>query len=207
LFRTIRAVLASTALSLFASLAWNGNTTAQPSATDPRGIEIFETKIRPVLVNSCYECHSAQSAKLKGGLLLDTRDGIRKGGDHGPAVVPGKPDASLLIQALRHEKLKMPNAKTRLPDAVIADFVQWVTMGAPDPRTATAGGVTKISLEDARQWWSYKPLAKPDVPKVADAGWARSDIDRFISAKLQAVGLKPVADADRATLLRRVYST
>src|SRR6478672_10718353 len=100
---------------------------------DAKGVAFFETKIRPVLVTHCYECHSAKSSKLKGNLLLDTRAGLREGGDSGPAIVPGKGEESLLVKSLRHDEFKMP-PKTRLPDHVVADFVRWIDMGAPDPR-------------------------------------------------------------------------
>src|SRR5262245_65732 len=96
------------------------------------GNSFFESKIRPVLAEQCYQCHST-GGKQRGGLMLDSRDGVRKGGDHGPALAPGKPNDSLLIKALRHLEPKMP-PKGKLPDAVVADFVKWIEMGAPDPR-------------------------------------------------------------------------
>src|SRR5436190_16274998 len=108
---------------------------AAQSPPDAQGVAFFESKIRPVLIEHCYQCHSAQAQankKLKGSLLLDTRDGLRKGGDSGPALVPGKPDDSLLIKALRYEATKMP-PKGKLPDDVVADVARWVQMGAPDP--------------------------------------------------------------------------
>ena len=112
-----------------------------PSAGDePADIEFFERKIRPVLVDECYSCHSSEAKKVRGGLLLDTREGLLKGGDSGPSVVPGKPEESPLLEALRHEGLEMP-PEGKLPDAVVADFERWVTMGAPDPaRRAGRGG-------------------------------------------------------------------
>ena len=111
------------------------------------GIAFFESKIRPVLIEKCYSCHSERAEKLKGGLKLDTRAGIRQGGDSGPAVVPGKPDESTLLQAIAHtdDFSKMP-PKEKLPDAVIADFRRWVEMGAPDPREAAA----KVAAETGR---------------------------------------------------------
>src|SRR5438128_2204446 len=101
------------------------------------GIELFETKIRPVLAKSCYGCHSRDLSAPMAGLLLDTRDGIRKGGTNGPAIAPGKPDESLLIRAIRHDGRKMPPG-AKLPDGVIDDFEKWVAMGAPDPREERA---------------------------------------------------------------------
>src|SRR5438105_4406664 len=107
--------------------------------TPKAGIEFFEAKIRPVLVAQCYECHSAKSSKVKGGLLLDTKAGMLTGGDTGPAIVPGKPSESMLIQTLRHQgEIKMPSKKVQLPDSVIQNFVEWIKMGAPDPREGAA---------------------------------------------------------------------
>src|SRR5687768_16115590 len=104
------------------------------------GVEFFEKKIRPVLVEHCYKCHSRQAGKERGGLLLDTRGALRRGGDNGPTIVPGKPEESLLIKSIRHTRadLKMPKAAPKLPDAVVADFERWVTIGAPDPRDEKA---------------------------------------------------------------------
>jgi hypothetical protein len=102
---------------------------------DPQGIEFFESRIRPVLSKHCYECHSAQAKKLKAGLLLDSKDGMLKGGDSGPVLVPGKAQDSLLIKALEHDgPTKMPSQSTKLPKEIIADFVKWIDRGAPDPR-------------------------------------------------------------------------
>ena len=105
------------------------------AGADDQHREFFEKRIRPVLVRYCYECHASSAKEPKGGLRLDWRDGIRKGGESGPAVVPGKVDESLLIDALRHETLEMP-PDSRLSDLVIADFVRWIELGAFDPRDA-----------------------------------------------------------------------
>lgn len=117
------------------------------SKASAEGLAFFENKIRPVLVKSCYECHSAEADKVKGGLALDTREGLRLGGDSGPAVVPGDLKASLLIEAIRYQNkdFAMPPQKSggKLPDAVIQDFEQWVRMGAPDPRDGAATVVNK----------------------------------------------------------------
>ncbi|MBA4067371.1 MAG: hypothetical protein C0501_27410 [Isosphaera sp.] len=176
---------------------------AADPAPDAKGVEFFETKIRPVLVAQCYECHSEKSAKIKGGLLLDTRDGLLKGGDTGPAVVPGKPAESLLVKLLKSDKGQMP-PKQKLADHVVADFEKWVAMGAPDPRAGGAG-YKRMSAEEAKSFWSLRPVTRPAVPAVKNAAWARTDIDRFVLAKMEAQGLKPVGDADRATVVRRLY--
>jgi hypothetical protein len=179
-------------------------------ATDP-GVQLFERKIRPVLAEHCYSCHSAEAQKnnkLKAGLFPDSRDGLLKGGDSGPAVFPGKADNSRLVQALRYgDDLHMP-PKGKLSDAVIADFEQWVKLGAPDPRTTAASAGRKpggMSLEEGRAFWAYRPLHRPAAPAVRDAAWPSGDIDCFILARLEAAGLRPTADADRATLARRLF--
>ncbi len=140
-------------------------------------------------------------------MLVDSREGLRKGGDTGSAIVPGKPDESLLITAIRYsdESLQMP-PDGALQAAVVADFEDWVKMGAPDPRGATAKPAKKVSadLETARQFWSFQPPKKVQPPAVKDAAWPKTDIDRFLLAALEAKGLKPVAEADRHTLIRRV---
>ena len=173
---------------------------------EPSGIEFFEKKIRPVLVQHCYECHSADAKALKAGLLLDSRDGWKQGGDSGPAIVPGKPQESLLIKALKYEDgMEMP-PKGKLPDEVVADFVKWVEQGAPDPRKAPAKAIARreIDIEAGKQLWCFKPIASPIPPAVKNVSWPSTDLDRFILAKQEAAGLRPVGDADRAMWLRRV---
>jgi hypothetical protein len=176
---------------------------------DPKSIEFFEKKIRPLLAAHCLSCHSAEAAaknKLKGGLYLDTKDGWKTGGDSGLAIVAGKPAESLLIETLKYDgDIKMP-PKEKLPAAAIADFETWVKMGAPDPRSgAVAKRQVGLSLEEGRKFWSYKPAVKPAVPQVKNAAWPANDIDRFILSKLEAVNLAPAKDADRLVLARRLY--
>ena len=130
----------------------------EPKAT-PEQLDFFEKKIRPVLADKCYKCHSEKSEKPKGGLLLDSREGSRRGGDNGPAVVPGKLDDSLLIEAVRYanKDFAMPPEKSggKLSDAVIKDFEAWVKMGAPDPRDGEAKVVKKYDTDAAKKWWSF----------------------------------------------------
>jgi hypothetical protein len=156
----------------------------------------FESKVRPVLLEHCYECHSGE--KTKGGLALDTKQGWEKGGDTGPAIVPGKPDESLLIKAVRYhdDDLAMPPKKKggKLPEAVIADLVEWVKMGAPDPRVAAAK-IAGMKADEAKAWWAFQPLPKVDASK---------SIDDFIDAKLANAKLTPAAPADPRTLIRRL---
>jgi hypothetical protein len=170
----------------------------------PSAVAFFESKIRPVLIERCYSCHSAQAVKLKGGLRLDDRDAMRRGGDTGPAVVPGKPDESLLLQALSYadDVIRMP-PKQKLPDPVIADFRRWVEMGAPDPRDGSRA--TSAGMVDGT-WWSLRPIVEPKIPQLdaAGAAWVRTPIDTFVIMGLRAKGLKPADEADRRTLIRRL---
>jgi mono/diheme cytochrome c family protein len=172
-----------------------------PQAADPEGVEFFEKKIRPVLVGKCYECHSAGAKKLKGGLKLDTRDDVLKGGDTGPALVAGDPEKSLLVKAVRHadEDLKMP-PKERLSDAQIADFEAWIKRGAPDPRTGTAA---KVDPSAGRSHWAFQKPKEAAVPPVSSAAWAKTEVDRFVLAALEKMGMKPQPEAERRTLIRR----
>ncbi len=200
-----------TALSLASASALAAVKAPAPAPKPEAGqLEFFEKNIRPVLAAKCYKCHSAEADKVKGGLLLDTRDGIRQGGDTGHAIVPGNVAESLLLKALHYtdKDMSMPPEKSggKLPDNVIADFETWVKMGAPDPRDGAAVVVKKeIDFTKAREFWAFKaPVAAP-APAVVDKQWPRTDIDRFILAGLEAKGLKPVADSDRRNLIRRVY--
>ena len=196
----------STAVTCLCLLAAGGGVfAAEPTA---EGLAFFEKKIRPVLVEHCYKCHSASSEKVKGGLLLDTREGIRKGGESGHAVVPKNLDESLLIEAIRYgdEDLEMP-PKEKLPASVIADFEKWIRDGAVDPRRAThvVAKPDSIDIEAGRKHWAYQPLRVPAIPEVKDAAWPANDIDRFILARLESAGLQPGADAKKITLVRRLY--
>src|SRR5579883_3505602 len=175
-----------------------------PGAESPEGVAFFEQKIRPILVNECYKCHSSEAKPLKGGLRLDSKAGLLKGGDTGPALVPGKPEESLILEALRYQGLEMP-PKRRLAEGVAADFERWIKMGAPDPRTGeTKPARAGIDIEAGRKFWSFQKPKHHEPPKVLDSAWPRSTIDRFVLAGLEAKGLHPVRDADKATLVRRL---
>jgi hypothetical protein len=177
--------------------------TASAASLPPEQLQFFEQKIRPVLVEHCYECHSAQAKKVKGALWLDTKAGWQKGGESGePAIVPGDAQRSLLLRAVRHENedLEMP-PKKKLPASVIADLIAWVKMGAPDPRDG------KVEAKRAdKSWWSLQRLAKvqPPSPKGLSEAWAQNSIDRFIFAKLSEKGLQPNPPTDPRTLIRRM---
>lgn len=177
----------------------------QSADLDPQQLEFFEKKIRPVLVNQCYRCHSSESNRLKGELRVDTKGALRKGGLTGPAIVPGHPEKSLLIQALKYQKLQMP-PKGKLPQRVIDDFVHWVKKGAIDPRTGNTKPTTNaINFEKARQHWAFRPLQKPSIPQVNNDDWSETIIDKYILNRLNQVGVKPAPMADRRTLIRRLY--
>jgi hypothetical protein len=190
-------------LLLLVGLSW-----AQ-EASAPPGVEFFEKKIRPVLLERCFSCHSAQAEKLKGSLFLDTREGLLKGGDSGPAIAVGDPKKSLLLKAVSwaDDELKMPPKKKLAADQ-IADLETWIRNGAVWGAAARTAGARKkqvgLSLEEGRKFWAYRAPEKPAPPAVKDASWATSDIDRFILARLEAANLRPSPAADKATLLRRV---
>jgi len=178
--------------------------------TSPEELAFFESKIRPVLVEKCYKCHAAgEGNKIKGGLALDTRDGARRGGDSGPAIVPGNPAKSLLLEAIRYTKndLQMPPEKDggKLSDAVIKDFERWIQTGAADPRTGSGLAKKEYDGSKAKDHWAYQLPKKSPVPAVKNAAWPKGDLDRFVLAHLESKGLAPVADASKLTLLRRVY--
>ena len=168
----------------------------------------FESKVRPVLIKRCYDCHSTEK-KTKGGLALDTRDGWQHGGDNGPAIIPGDLTKSLIIKAVRYldEDFAMP-PKSRLPADEVAILEEWVKRGAPDPRTGDATKAAKpkrtIDIEAGRQFWAFQPVANPPAPAVKDIAWPKDAVDRFLLAKIEAKGLKPAGDADRHTWIRRV---
>jgi cytochrome c553 len=166
----------------------------------------FETKIRPILVDSCYKCHSLDTDKPKGGLMLDTREGMMHGGDTGPALVPGKPEDSLIIDAINYkdQDLQMPPKGQKLSDSAIADITEWVRRGAPDPRTLVAKGSSGSYGGVGRDHWSFQKVKAPAVPVVANAAWCRTPIDNFVMAKLETNHLEPNKEADKRTLIRRV---
>ena len=171
------------------------------SAENPKAVEFFENRIRPVLVKHCYECHAVDAKNVKGGLLLDTRAASRKGGDSGAAVVPGDVDESLIITSLKHESFEMP-PKGKLADTVIADFVKWVKMGAPDPRDGEIVE-SQIDFDEARKFWSFQPVQKREPPTVKDTNWPKGNIDYFTLAKMEQLRLKPMVPAGKRELIRR----
>jgi hypothetical protein len=169
------------------------------------GVEFFEKRIRPVLAEHCYECHSAEAKKLKGKLRLDAREDILRGGETGPALIPGNPDKSLLITAVKYtdKDLQMPppigETSRKLSDNVIADFIHWVQIGAPMPKTR----IVKNETEPTKQHWAFIAPTQPALPNIKNEAWIKTPIDRLILAKLESNNLHPAAAADKRTLIRR----
>jgi len=199
--RTSRAIL-----GLFVATAccqWAGAAiTASPRS------EFFEKKIRPILMDNCYKCHSPAGGKLKGGLNLSSREGLLKGGEKGTAIVPGHPEQSKLIEAIHwtNKDLQMP-PKTQLSETAIADLEKWVQMGAPWAGGDLKGvvGPTLANYDKLRQtFWAWQPLHIVRPPVVKNASWPISDVDKFVLAKMEQNGLHPVGQADKYELLRRV---
>lgn len=176
----------------------------EPAQFTQDQLDFFESRIRPVLIEHCLECHSATSRPLQGGLRLDSRAGLLNGGDSGPSVIPMDPAGSLLLKALRRDGIEMP-PDGKLPDDVIRDFETWIRMGLPDPRTAEAPPTPRtIDIEAGRRHWAFQPLADSPQPAVTDTAWPADPIDRFVLAELEHHGLSPATGADPHTWLRRV---
>lgn len=182
------------------SLACAGDASKKNQAAE----DFFNEYVQPILKQHCYECHSHEADEAQAGLVLDSRSGWQKGGDSGTAIVPGKPDESLLIQAVRYEGLEMPPGG-QLPDELVQRLQRWVADGAHDPRvTATTRSEKGIDIEAGRRHWAFQPLRQESPPEVKQTQWPRGDVDRYVLAKLEAANLVPVADADGYTWLRRV---
>ena len=181
-------------------------TQASPPAT-PASLELFEARVRPLLAANCFACHS-QSAMA--GLRVDSREGLLKGGETGPALVPGDPENSTLLKVIQHTEgfPRMPRGRAKLPADDIEAVAEWIKAGAVWPGTgettaAAPPAAEKVITPEQRAFWSFQPLASHAVPAVANTAWARTDIDRFILARLEKEGLSPVGPADKLTLLRR----
>jgi hypothetical protein len=187
---------------LFACASLLGSISSADDRLTDEQTAFFENRIRPLLVEHCYECHSEHSDTPQSGLRLDLRQTVLRGGESGPAIVPGKPEESLLIEAVRYESLEMPPTE-KLSDRAIADLVRWVEMGAPDPRDGTVAPAHAPQPVDGRDHWSFQPVQSHPRPAVNDRAWPLSDTDFFILSRLEREGLSPVQDADRFTWLRR----
>ncbi len=181
--------------------------TSSAAEIAPEQLEFFEKRIRPVLAERCYQCHSAEAKDIKSGLLLDSAEGMRKGGVSGsPAIVPQNAEGSRLIEAIRYgnEELQMPPKKAggKLSESQIADFASWINMGAPDPRTNQVS-TAKAPAAGAKNHWAFQPVKDSALPTVKKNHWVRTPVDRFILAKLEENDLEPSLPADKRTLIRR----
>ncbi len=191
-------------LTALIALSTSGDGRAE-SSLDPKGVEFFEAKVRPILVTRCYECHSDMADELKGGLRLDTREGARIGGDSGAAIVPNDIAKSLVVAAIRYDGLEMP-PDAKLSKEEIEDIERWIRMGAPDPRDGPSHAATnQFDPVKAREFWSLKPIADTDLPKISNPSWPQTSIDHFVLSKLEQAGLTPADESNRIDWLRRVY--
>ena len=193
-------------MMVLASGEWKIVHAQNAQATD-EGIEWFETKIRPVLSRECYGCHSQSVGVSRGGLRVDSKIDLLLGGDSGPALVPGSPEESLLLEALHHESFAMPPGQ-KLPDRILDDFERWIEMGAPYPdETITNRVQSTVSeevIEQGKSFWSFNPPQRPTVPPTQQPDWALDPIDHFVLSKLEEKSLTPAPDADPNELLRRL---
>src|SRR6516225_2019581 len=179
-----------------------------------RGLEIFKTHVRTVLEKRCVKCHGGKSVESE--FNLTNREGLLRGGDSGPAILVGNARESLLYKLINHAKEPhMPHNSPKLPDESIKQIALWIDHGAPydeplaaakskDPRDASAWTQKRVG-EDARQFWSFQPLKRSELPAVKNQSWCRTPIDRFILAKLEEAGISPNPGAEKRQLLRRIY--
>ena len=173
-------------------------------AVEPQGIELFERTIRPALVEHCYQCHSSDSKRIKGGLKLDSREGMIVGGDSGPAINLETPATSLLLSALNQDEIEMPPSG-QLNQSIIQSFTLWLEEGAPTPSSFnSASEKPAIDERDNRKLWSLSPIQRPKLPNIENRSWARNAIDHFILHRLESQGLQPSASASNHTLIRRL---
>jgi len=187
--------------SAFAILSLILSIVSVSTSASAQEFDFFEQHVRPVLIEHCYQCHSAESTVLKGALLLDSREGVLKGGVSGrPAVVPGAPEQSLLVEAIQYQnaELQMP-PQHQLAQPQIDAIVQWIASGAPDPRT----GASAVQHASRESLWALQPVSEPAIPTVANSGWVRTPIDAFILAELEERALTPAPPADKFALIRR----
>ena len=191
----------SSTFFLFVALAWSVDT--GPLLAVSAGLEHFEKKIRPLLVDHCLSCHGP--SRQEGGLRLDSKMGWATGGDTGPAILPGKAKDSPLVQALRYQGTFREHPQHGLSEDQIIDLEFWIQAGAADPRSGVTNRQALPNYERGKDFWSFQPIIKPEVPQAKDSKWAYGAIDQFIGAAQEAKGLGPVADATKARLVRRAY--
>jgi mono/diheme cytochrome c family protein len=187
---------------MLGGLCWGAATANGPST------KFFEERVAPVLAEKCVKCHSAADGKVKGGLALETREGLKKGGDNGPVIVAGSPEKSVLMQRIlsKDPDEKMPPKDDNLTPQQVQDVMAWIRAGAVDPRTApTKAPSLSETASKAKAHWAFQPIQKPMTPPVSDKAWVRTSIDAYVLALLERNGMKPNAIADKPTLIRRAY--
>ncbi|HEY1785985.1 MAG TPA: DUF1549 domain-containing protein, partial [Pirellulales bacterium] len=202
--------VAVVAVLLLVTVDWRGSghfNRASADETGPtEGIEFFERKVRPLLAQRCLECHSGENAK--GSLHLDSKAGLLAGGDTGPAIVPGKPGESLLVDAVNYGQTFQMPPKSKLASDEVAVLTRWVELGAPWPEEAVAAKVSRTTFNLAERraaHWAWQPIGSPAPPAVAERSWPAVPLDRFILARLESAGLHPAPAAERPVLVRRLY--
>ena len=201
-----RLIVSGLFIASFTLQAWGSAPSQTAVKLTPSEQRFFESKISPLLIKHCQSCHSSEKTPM-GGLQLDSRKGWMAGGSRGSAIVPGQPEKSLLIQAIRYQdpELAMPPQGILSPQEIEA-LEQWVLLGAPDPRAEPSGGtpkVTTVNLEEGRRFWSFQPLDTRPLPEVKNSTWISSPLDYFVLSRLEEKGMKPVRPADRRTWIRR----
>jgi len=187
------------------------STTLTQAADEPNSITVYEQQVRGILQKHCYKCHSHENEKPKGDLLVDSAEAMLMGGESGPSLIPGRPEKSLLIEAVSHQNgMKMPPDGPKLSAGEISALSQWIKLGGKGPKVSSnlPNGPTKrtgkITPED-KNWWAFRPIVAPPPPAVKQTQWVRNPIDKFVLAKLEAEGLAPAPEASRTALVRRLY--
>ncbi len=191
---------------LIAILSCSQISLAEERSPSDESIQYFERKIRPILAQHCYSCHSNDAKVLRGGLRLDTAASVQKGGDSGPTLVAGQPDASLLIHSIQYDNdIQMP-PKGKLPDAEIKELTEWVKRGAPFPKSLVEPEQKsrQINFDEGRRFWSFQPVRQQPLPEVLDGQWPKSRMDVFVLSSMERDGLDPAPPTDRVTLIRRL---
>lgn len=194
-------------LFALATAAWIA-ATASAIELSNEDLQFFESKVRPLLVDNCYKCHSAEAEKIRGHFLIDSAPAMLRGGESGPAIVPGNAAESRLIHMVkRHPDFEAMPPKSKLSPAEIETLAAWIDRGAPDPRqqeSISADALSDFNLEERKKWWSLQPVAPPEIPDVKNTRWPSNEYDAFLLAELEEKGWTPAEPADRRTLLRRL---
>jgi hypothetical protein len=182
---------------------------ADEDKLSPEAVQFFESKIRPVLVEHCYRCHSVDGQSVRGGLSVDHRDALLAGGQSGAAIVPGNLEESMLWNAINHRDFRMP-PKSKLPDSVLNDFRTWIEMGAPDPRVKAGvtvhSKVTEQDIRKGKEFWSFQTPKRTEPDPKSFREWSQTDIDKFVAQGWHENDLQPADDADANTILRRIFN-